>query len=129
MQRVLLKSKIHKATVTGADIDYEGSISIDPNICRKADLVEFEKVDIYNVTNGNRFSTYVIYGKEKEISLNGAAARLVQKGDKVIIASYSNYNEAEIKNHRPTVLLMNKDNSINQILKKASHEMNDSNAA
>ena len=118
MQRVLLKSKIHKATVTGADIDYEGSISIDPNICREADLVEFEKVEIYNVTNGNRFSTYVIYGKEKEISLNGAAARLVQKGDKVIIASYSNYNEAEIKNHRPTVLLMNKDNSINQILKK-----------
>jgi aspartate 1-decarboxylase len=118
MQRTLLKSKIHKATVTGADIDYEGSIAIDQNICRQADLAEFEKVDIYNVTNGNRFSTYVIYGKEKEISLNGAAARLVQKGDVIIIACYENYNEDEVINHKPVVLLINPDNSIKEIIKK-----------
>ena len=118
MERTLLKSKIHRATVTGADLNYEGSISIDPHIYEKADLIEFEKVEIYNVTNGNRFSTYVISGKEKEISLNGAAARLVQKGDKIIIASYSNYTEDEIRNQKPVVLMMDPDNSIKKIISK-----------
>jgi len=118
MQRTLLKSKIHRATVTGADLNYEGSISIDPAICERADLVEFEKVDIYDVTNGSRFSTYVIFGKEKEISLNGAAARLVHTGDSIIIASYSDYSEEEVESHRPVVLLMDSDNSIKEVVNK-----------
>ena len=114
MQRTLLKSKIHRATVTGADINYEGSISIDPLICREADLTEYERVDIYNINNGNRFTTYVIYGKEKEIMLNGAAARLVQPGDLIIIAGYSNYDEAETAGHRPAVLIMGSGNEIKE---------------
>jgi aspartate 1-decarboxylase len=115
MQRTLLKSKIHRATVTGSDLNYEGSIAIDSEICREAGLVEFEKVEIYNVNNGNRFATYVIYGKEKEISLNGAAARLVQPGDVIIIASYANYNDDEIKLHHPTILILGNDNVINEL--------------
>ncbi len=118
MQRTLLKSKIHRATVTGADLNYEGSIAIDPAICEKADFMEFEKVDIYNVNNGSRFSTYVIFGKEKEVSLNGAAARMVQPGDKVIIASYCIFSEEESKHHQPVVLLMNANNSIKKVINK-----------
>lgn len=106
MQRTLLKSKIHRATVTGADMHYEGSISIDKNLCLEADMKEFEKVDIYNINNGERFSTYVIFGGEGEISLNGAAARLVQVGDLIIIASYALYEDNGIKNHSPKVILV-----------------------
>ena len=106
MQRTLLKSKIHRATVTGADMHYEGSISIDKNLCLEADMKEFEKVDIYNINNGERFSTYVIFGGEGEISLNGAAARLVQMGDLIIIASYALYEDNGIKNHSPKVILV-----------------------
>jgi aspartate 1-decarboxylase len=123
MQRTLLKSKIHRATVTGADLNYEGSIAIDPAICQKADLVEFEKVDIYNVNNGNRFSTYVIFGNEKEISLNGAAARMVQPGDKVIIASYCICTNEESKLHQPVVLLMNSNNSIKKVINKKNRSV------
>ena len=112
MKRTLLKSKIHRATVTDADLNYEGSISIDKSLCAKADLIEFEKVDIYNVTNGERFSTYVIFGKKGDICLNGAAARKVQKGDVVIIASFSDYSEKECKNHKPTIILVDKKNKI-----------------
>ncbi len=121
MQRIMLKSKIHRATVTGSDINYEGSIAIDKSICSKADLEEYEKVEIYNVNNGNRFSTYVIYGTDGEISLNGAAARLVHPGDKIIIAAYANFDKEEIANHHPVVLLMNDDNTINQVVKKNVH--------
>ena len=106
MQRTLLKSKIHRAIVTGADMHYEGSISIDKNLCLEADMKEFEKVDIYNINNGERFSTYVIFGGEGEISLNGAAARLVQMGDLIIIASYALYEDNGIKNHSPKVILV-----------------------
>ncbi len=96
MRRTLLKSKIHRATVTDADLNYEGSISIDPVLCEQADLQPFEKVEIYNCNNGNRFSTYVIAGKPGEVCLNGAAARLVHRGDLVIIASYADYEEAGV---------------------------------
>jgi aspartate 1-decarboxylase len=115
MQRILLKSKIHRAAVTGADINYEGSIAIDPAICKEADINEYERVDIYNINNGNRFSTYVIYGREKDFVLNGAAARLVQPGDLIIIASYSNYSENEVATHRPTIVIMGRDNGIKEI--------------
>lgn len=114
MFRVMLKSKIHKATVTGSDLNYEGSIAIDKSLCEKANLLEFEKVDIYNVNNGNRFSTYVIYGGEGEVILNGAAARLVQARDKIIIACYSMFDEAETKKHKPIILILDSSNSVLQ---------------
>ena len=110
MQRTLLKSKIHRVTVTGADMHYEGSISIDRNLCYEADMKEFERVDIYNINNGERFSTYVIYGSDGEISLNGAAARLVQVGDLVIIASFAQYDEAELGKYSPKVILVDSEN-------------------
>lgn len=112
MKRTLLKSKIHRAVVTGAYLNYEGSIAIDPQLCRAADLKEFEKVDIYNVNNGERFSTYIIFGSEGEISLNGAAARMVQIGDLVILASYAEYDEKELKNHKPKIVLVGEKNKI-----------------
>ncbi len=107
MYRTLLKSKIHRATVTDANLNYEGSISIDVDLMKEADLVEFEKVDIYNINNGKRLSTYVIPGKKREICLNGAAARLNQVGDKVIIASYI---LTEKNNSSPKIILVNDEN-------------------
>src|ERR1700733_11450080 len=101
MRRTLLKSKIHRATVTEANLAYEGSISIDPKLCDSARLLPFEKVEIYNCNNGERFSTYVIYGNDGEVCLNGAAARLVHKGDLVIIANYADFDESEIASHKP----------------------------
>ncbi|MFA6596833.1 MAG: aspartate 1-decarboxylase [Ignavibacteriaceae bacterium] len=112
MKRTLLKSKIHRATVTGAYLDYEGSIAVDPQLCLAADLKEFEKIDIYNVNNGARFSTYIIFGKDGEISLNGAAARMVQIGDLVIIASYAEYDEEELATHKPKIVLVDGKNNI-----------------
>ena len=106
----LLKSKIHRATVTCADLNYQGSISIDPELCRLAHISPWERVDIYNVTNGERFSTYVILGKPGEITLNGAAARRVQVGDKVIIATYAMFTAEEAQNHQPTVILVDDQN-------------------
>lgn len=108
----LLKSKIHRATVTCANLNYQGSISIDAELCRKAGILQWERVDIYNVTNGARLSTYVIYGEPGEITLNGAAARCVQPGDKVIIATYAQMSEAEAATHSPTVLLVDEHNQI-----------------
>ncbi|MEW6006344.1 MAG: aspartate 1-decarboxylase [Stygiobacter sp.] len=110
MLRTMLKSKIHRAVVTDANLNYEGSITIDKSLCEKADILEYEKVDIYNINNGVRFSTYVIFGKEGEIILNGAAARLVQKGDLVIIACYGNYSEEELKNYSPKILYVDNNN-------------------
>jgi len=86
----LLKCKIHRATVTDADLNYEGSVSIDPDLVKTAGLHEFEKVDVLNCNNGERLTTYVILGKKGEICLNGPAARKVTRGDKVIICSYLN---------------------------------------
>ena len=116
MQLTLLKAKIHRAVVTGADLNYEGSIGIDPHLLEQAGIKQWEKVDIYNITNGNRFSTYAIHGAKGEVSLNGAAARLVHKDDLIIIAAYAAYTEEEAENHKPTILLMNNDNTIKEIL-------------
>jgi aspartate 1-decarboxylase len=114
MKRTLLKSKIHRATVTDADLDYEGSISIDPLLARSADLVPFERVEIYNITNGERFATYFIEGQESsgEITLNGAAAHKVTPGDLVIICSYAEYTEEEIERHRPRLVYVDAQNRI-----------------
>ena len=115
MQLTLLKSKIHRAVVTGANLNYEGSISIGPELCEAARLHEFEKVDIYNCTNGKRFSTYVMLGGPGEITLNGAAARLVQQGDEVIIASYATYSEQEAEQHKPVLVIVDAQNRIKRI--------------
>ncbi|RUM88997.1 MAG: aspartate 1-decarboxylase [Thermovibrio sp.] len=112
MRRIMFKSKIHRATVTGADLNYEGSITIDSELLRVADILPYEKVDIYNISNGERFSTYVIPGEpgSGEVCLNGAAARKVQKGDLVIIVSYCELSEDEIENFSPTVVLVDEKN-------------------
>lgn len=118
MYRTMLKSKIHRAVVTGSDLNYEGSIAIDTALCKAADLVEFEKVDIYNINTGARFSTYVIPGAPGEISLNGAAARLVQPGDRIIIASYIQLSETERLSFKPTIVLVDENNQSYQLAEK-----------
>lgn len=112
MTRKMLKSKIHRATVTGADLHYEGSITIDPVLMETADIYENEFVDIWNVTYGTRFSTYAIAGQPGSgtICINGAAARLVSKEDLVIIASWQEMTAAEAKNHSPKLVFVNDQN-------------------
>jgi aspartate 1-decarboxylase len=111
----MLKCKIHRATVTDADLNYEGSISIDPQLVEAAGLREFERVEIYNCNNGQRFATYVIFGKQGEICLNGAAARLVHRGDLVIIAAYANVDEKEASSHKPRLVFVDEKNRIKQL--------------
>ncbi|MFV8257269.1 aspartate 1-decarboxylase [Bdellovibrio bacteriovorus] len=110
----LLRTKIHRATVTGADLNYEGSVSICPDLIKASGLLINERVDIYNCNNGARFSTYVIKGKKGEICLNGAAARHVQKGDLVIICSYCGLSMDEAKKHEPTVVFVNAKNKVTE---------------
>jgi len=114
MERIMLKSKIHRAVVTEANLDYEGSITIDENLMDAADLLPYEQVQVYNVTNGHRFETYVIKGERGSgiICLNGAAARLVSVGDLVIIASYVRMNEQEAINHIPKIVHVDDANRI-----------------
>jgi aspartate 1-decarboxylase len=114
MRISMLKSKIHRATVTDADLNYEGSVSIDPRLCDAARLRPCERVEIYNCNNGARFATYVIYGKEGEVCLNGAAARLVHKGDLVIIAAYAEFEEAEASKHQPSLIFVDSRNEISR---------------
>jgi aspartate 1-decarboxylase len=102
----ILKSKIHRVTVTGADLNYEGSISIDPELYRAANMFPYEKVEILDVNNGARFSTYIITGKPGEVCLNGAAARLVAVGDTVIIVAYTRIDHTEAENWKPAVVFV-----------------------
>ncbi|CAN5731932.1 aspartate 1-decarboxylase [soil metagenome] len=111
----MLKAKIHRATVTGADLNYEGSVSICPTLLAAAGLRLFEVVHIYNINNGERFSTYVIKGNAGEICLNGAAARKVHRGDLVIIANYAQYTEAEADRHEPKVVFVDEKNQIKNL--------------
>lgn len=112
MQRTLLKSKIHRATVTDANLHYQGSITIDPLLLEAADVVPFEKVEIYNVTNGERFATYAIEGTPGggEIVINGAAAHKASTGDIVIIASYAAYQEDVVRGHKPYLVFVDEKN-------------------
>ena len=114
MQRFMLKSKLHRAVVTDADLHYEGSISIDERLMKAADLLPYERVDIYDINNGERFSTYVIPGgmDTGTICLNGAAARKVARGDLIIIASYVTVDEAEAANWSPKCILVDEGNRI-----------------
>ena len=100
----MLKSKIHRATVTGADLHYVGSISIDPELLGRADIREHEQVAVLDIDNGARFETYAIEGEPGEVCLNGAAARLVNPGDRVIVLTYGDYEDAELDDYEPTVV-------------------------
>lgn len=123
MELNMMKSKIHRATVTEADLTYEGSVSIDPVLIKAANLLLHEKVDILNCNNGERFSTYVIKGKKGQVCLNGAAARLVQKGDVVIIVSYCQMNQKEAEEYIPKVVFVDKNNKIKEKrVEKANHK-------
>ena len=117
MLQEFLFSKIHRATVTDANLNYVGSITIDETLMNAAKIVEFQKVDILDVNNGERFQTYVIKGEQNSgcICLNGAAARKVQPGDKVIIVSYASLTPEEIKTHKPTVVMVDDENKITEI--------------
>jgi len=109
-----LYSKIHRATVTDANLEYVGSITIDEELMKAAKLKEWQKVEILNINNGERFQTYVIKGEagSKVICINGAAARKAQKGDKVIIVAYASFEPKEAENHQPTVVLVDEKNNI-----------------
>lgn len=112
----MLKAKLHMATVTQAELWYDGSCAIDSNLLKLAGMREFEQIDIYNVSNGERFTTYIIKAEAGSgtISMNGAAARRVQVGDRIIIATYGQYNEAELARHQPKLVYLNEDNSVDR---------------
>ena len=114
MLREFLHSKIHRATVTDANLNYVGSITVDEEFLEKANILEWEKVEILNINNGERFQTYALKGKRgsKVFCLNGAAARKAQKGDKIIIVTYAQLTEDEIKTHKPTVVQVGENNEI-----------------
>ena len=115
----MCKSKIHRARVTQAELYYEGSLTVDSDLLDAADILPYERVQVCNVNNGERFETYIIPGKRRSgtICLNGAAARLGLVGDEIIIISYGTYCEEELKNFRPNVILLDKDNKIVDIKK------------
>lgn len=115
MFRTFLKTKLHRATITAADPDYEGSISLDRALCRAAGLLEFEQVDVLDINNGARFTTYVIYGDAGQVQVNGAAARLVRTGDLVIVIAYCRLAAEEVANHSARVVLMSPGNVIASI--------------
>ena len=114
MLSTLLKAKLHMASVTQAELWYDGSCAIDADLVRLAGMREFEQIDIYNVSNGERFTTYIILAEpgSKTISLNGAAARKAQVGDRIIIATYGQFNEAEASKHKPKLVYLREDNSV-----------------
>jgi len=118
MQIEMLFSKIHRATVTDANLNYVGSITIDEELLEAAKLRVGQKVEILNINNGERFTTYVIKGErgKRDICLNGAAARKAHTGDKIIIVAYALFSEEELENYEPTIVLVNENNDIDEIL-------------
>lgn len=113
----MLYSKIHRATVTDANLNYVGSITVDEELLEASKIRIGQKVEIVNINNGERFSTYTIKGPrgKKDICLNGAAARKVQPGDRIIIIAYATYSEQELDNYKPTIVLIGEDNEIDEI--------------
>ena len=114
MQRQMLKSKIHRATVTGCDPDYVGSLTLDPELMRSADLITNEQVHVWNIANGARFVTYTINGEPGSgaVQVNGAAAHLVSEGDKVIVASFGAYDQRDLESYSPIVVHVDADNAV-----------------
>src|SRR5450631_3602429 len=125
MMRTMCKGKIHRATVTQADLNYVGSITIDQDLLDAANIYPYEKVQVVNVNNGSRLETYTIAGARGSgvICLNGAAARMTAEGDIVIIISYAQYNEAEVRALEPHVVFVNSENHITEAKHVALHEM------
>jgi aspartate 1-decarboxylase len=123
MQRTMLQAKLHRARVTCADLDYEGSCGIDQALLELSGLRENQYIEIYNINNGERFSTYIITAPRGsgEISLNGAAARKAMVGDLLIIAAYSSYSEAELAAYRPVVVLLDENNRAKPMPVAAAH--------
>ena len=119
MLRNMLRAKLHRATVTEAILDYEGSCGIDEDLMDAADMKEFEYIELYNVNNGERFATYIIKAPRGSgvISLNGAAARRAHVGDKLIICTYAPLNEEEVASYKPKVVLLNDGNTIKEVRK------------
>jgi len=117
MERKMLKSKIHRATVTHADVEYEGSVTIDADLLEAADLLEYESVHIWNVTNGSRLETYALRGDRGsgQICVNGAAAHLARPGDLVIIASWVQLDEREAQRHEPKLVFVDEKNRIKEL--------------
>ncbi len=115
--RMMLKSKIHRATVTGADINYQGSISLDPVLMEAADILEYEQVHVLDINNGNRLVTYAIEGRPNsgDVILNGAAARLVSPGDLVIVLTYQQVPEEQARSHRPKLVYVDGENRIEAV--------------
>ncbi len=122
MLRTMLKAKIHRATVTGCDLHYVGSITIDPDLLDAAEILEHEQVAVLDIDNGARFETYAISGVRgsREIKINGAAARLVHRGDTIIVISYAQYDERELVDYRPRVVHVDGENEIAAIDDRAS---------
>ena len=118
MQRVMLKSKIHRATITESNLDYDGSLTIDRNLLQAAEIVPFERVKVYNISNGERFDTYAIEGEAGSgvIGLNGAAARKGHVGDLIIIVTYAGYEEQELVNFTPRIVLCDEKNRVREKL-------------
>ncbi|MFZ0052761.1 MAG: aspartate 1-decarboxylase [Desulfobaccales bacterium] len=114
MLRVMMKSKIHRATVTHADLNYEGSLTIPAELMRAADILPYEMVHVYNISNGERFETYTLEGETDSgvICLNGAAARKGAPGDLIIITTYASYEAAELQQHQSKVILVDRDNHL-----------------
>ena len=117
MNKTLLKSKLHRINVTQVELEYEGSCAIDRDFLKLADMQEYEKVDVYNVTNGERFSTYLILAEagSKTLSVNGAAAHKVSIDDVLIICTYGSYNETEAKTHNPILVYFDKNNNVTNV--------------
>jgi len=114
MDRTMLRAKIHRIRVTECDVDYEGSLTLDTELMELADMVPYERVEVYDVDNGNRFATYLIEGEPASgaCCVNGAAARLVSVGDKLILASYGPVAEKDVARHRPRVVLVGEGNRV-----------------
>ena len=123
MFRTLMKSKLHRGTVTAANLHYVGSITVDRDLMDAADLLENEKVQVVDIDNGARLETYVIPGERGsgDLCLNGAAARLVHPGDKIIVISYGMYSDAEARAHAPTVVVLDETNRPQQVVTEAAH--------
>lgn len=123
MTITMLKAKIHRATVTQAELDYVGSITVDMNLLEQAGILEYEKVQIVDVNNGSRFETYTIAGERGSgvMCLNGAAARMVQTGDKIILMAYAQVTPEEASELRPTVLFVNEKNKVTKVTNYEKH--------
>jgi aspartate 1-decarboxylase len=122
MQREVLRGKIHRAVVTEANLEYEGSLTVDAGLLEAAGLAPYEKVDVYNISNGNRFSTYLIEGPRGSgvICVNGAAAHLAARGDRVIVTGYGLVRAEEARGHRPRVVLVDERNRIREVLHEST---------